>query len=277
MRKKWSILLATAVMSAAMSAPAFAVDWLIDPSDYKYGMNDADWMLDEQAARYDKFGADHQDIFAGLATDREKADAAVRFVADYMEYDSKYTNVHAYYVIRDGKGVCSDYTELLDALLNEAGVECYAVSGWVDGGYYAGDHSWNLAIADGVPVWMDVTAYDTSGSEKYGVSETLWSDHFLYVSSADNGINGITAADYIADVTERGQSSLLTPRSYRESRINQMDIFEEDGGSEKYNYLTVPDGMTMCVTQKGTVVYILQEDIDLPLDVLMEKYPELND
>ena len=104
-------------------------------------------------------------------TDREKARAIFRWVAENISYDvegygtSHFGDLSPDGVLRSREAVCEGYANLFDSLARAAGLEAVTVSGYAKGmGYRAGDHftgapnhAWNAVRIDGGWQLLDCT------------------------------------------------------------------------------------------------------------------------
>lgn len=148
-------------------------------------------------AKYDKDALDSQRAIRRMAekiaknteSDRERLDAVVLFVCEYMTYNpdvrltdeiianadeefmkeygkdefpevygkeltAEFNNRPLYHAVK-GLGNCRNYTEMTTALLNCLGIEAYSILGT-----YESNHIWNLVLIDGEYIWLDVTKTD---------------------------------------------------------------------------------------------------------------------
>lgn len=119
----------------------------------------------------------------GLTNDEQKVRSLSYWITDNIAYDVKMlgngTIVPNKDILRNKRGVCSDYSKLFRSMCDLAGIECYLVDGYSKGlGYSAGrvpetpDHAWNVVFIDNAPRLMDLTwasgAVDVSnGQLKY--------------------------------------------------------------------------------------------------------------
>lgn len=116
----------------------------------------------------------------GLSTDREKIDAIYRYVVENISYDyDKINNIPTTYVpdideiIRDGKGICYDYSAVFAAMLRSQGIPCKLIKGYSTN--VKGYHAWNEVYLADEDRWAIVdTTYDSvliRGGKKIGMEK----------------------------------------------------------------------------------------------------------
>lgn len=104
----------------------------------------------------------------GLKDDEQKVRAMAYWITDNIVYDVKMLRggpvVPNQDILRNKRGVCSDYSKLFRSMCGLAGIECYLVDGYSKGlGYRPGripekpDHAWNVVFIDDEPHLMDLT------------------------------------------------------------------------------------------------------------------------
>lgn len=126
MRKKSLLVLATAVvlvLGGAFTAHAEEVQWIKDPSMW----DDPYYYQTEALEQVQAWATRHVGEISSIVDEESRYAACVSEVCNFLDYDIKYKNPHVYYTIRDGKGVCSDYTSLTAALCDLVGIQ-YEVS-----------------------------------------------------------------------------------------------------------------------------------------------------
>ena len=243
MKKTLKVLLATATISIMATVPAFAAEWMVDPSGYTAGVYSPEWQEAETKAQMEKWVNERKDAIIALPTQREKVDACIQAVCDHYTYDLRSDNVHPYYAYTTGYGVCKDYARDFHALLDSVGVENNVVTGRLNGI----QHDWNYAVVDGVGYYFDLT----------GVDSTTIPDHYKYRTTMD---------------------SQYTEAVVRDTLSCYGDIYKEDGGSRENTYAW-PEGMVPVTGIDGTVIYCLEEDVNawvagtLSTEYMMNKYP----
>lgn len=103
-------------------------------------------------------------------SETEQAKAIYDWITTHIKYDLKAflklspQNQTPEYTIKTGKGLCTDYANLMTAMCRAVGIESYTVYGYTKGyKYYKGkvflhsDHSWNVIRADSVWILTDAT------------------------------------------------------------------------------------------------------------------------
>lgn len=96
-----------------------------------------------------------------LTTDVERAKYAHDYLTHTIDYtyDSEY-NQTAYSAIVNCETVCAGYAHAFQYFMQQMGIPCAYVLGYVQGGY----HAWNLLLLDGDYYVMDVTWDDPLGA-----------------------------------------------------------------------------------------------------------------
>lgn len=103
----------------------------------------------------------------GLKTDREKIEAIYRYMVENISYDyEKINNIPATYVpdideiLREGKGICYDYSAVFAAMLRSQGIPYKFVKGYSTN--VKGYHAWNEVYLADEDRWAIVdTTYDS--------------------------------------------------------------------------------------------------------------------
>ena len=107
------------------------------------------------------------EIITPEMTDEEKVESITRFVIDHMEYTKEALDLrnltedlliktwgeNLYYSLFEGQGVCDGYEKLTHALLQEAGVNSYALTSDI--------HIWELVEINGQYYVLDTTRLDS--------------------------------------------------------------------------------------------------------------------
>ena len=96
-----------------------------------------------------------------LPTDAEKAKYAHDYLTCFVRYDlTAAYNQTAYSALVDNASVCAGYSHAFQYLMQQVGIPCAYVLGYVPGGY----HAWNVVKLDGEYYAMDVTWDDPLGA-----------------------------------------------------------------------------------------------------------------
>ena len=126
MKKRTLVLAALLTLGFAMTAKADIVDgkyvepqWLINPATYD---GNSQWWEVEADAEIRQWAKNNCADIKGIADEDQRYRACVEKVTDFLTYDTMYVNPHVYYTLRDGKGVCADFTALTKALCDEVGI-----------------------------------------------------------------------------------------------------------------------------------------------------------
>ena len=94
----------------------------------------------------------------------ERAFALHDWILDNCVYDGDNVYYSAESLLLHGTGVCNSYTRAYALLLREAGIDCYRVSGYVNGKPSSG-HAWNAVKLDGKWYLVDCTWDDDNRSD----------------------------------------------------------------------------------------------------------------
>lgn len=130
MKKRTLVLAALLTLGFAMTAKADIVDgkyvepqWIINPATYRQHVDgDQPWWEAEADAEIRQWAKNNCADIKGIADEDQRYRACVKKVTDFLTYDTMYVNPHVYYTLRDGKGVCADFTALTKALCDEVGI-----------------------------------------------------------------------------------------------------------------------------------------------------------
>jgi len=128
--------------------------------------------------------------------------------------------------------VCEGYSKAFQYLCDLAGIECYIVSGQMDGGTGAGGHMWNIVVLDGVNYLADVTNSDEG---------TIGSKGQLFLAgtqgSPQNGYAFLISKQYVTYAYYTNMFSLwgediltLSPVNYNANSANTEYGISLDGG-----------------------------------------------
>lgn len=94
-------------------------------------------------------------------TQRQRAQALLRWLIDHAEYDAAVTDCHsAWSIFKSGKGVCDAFTGAYNLLLKLDGIQCRGQNGAMLDGTL---HLWTVAVLDGAEVHIDSTWTNSKG------------------------------------------------------------------------------------------------------------------
>ncbi|GAA4354637.1 transglutaminase-like domain-containing protein [Kangiella marina] len=114
------------------------------------------WRFEPISDIVDKIQPDLSEV----VNDKDKVNHLVKFVHDYLYYQPTPTSFTTEEVITNGYGDCTEYTQLLLALLNAQRIPAREVSGYIylgDDEQRFGGHAWVEALIDGQWVGVDPT------------------------------------------------------------------------------------------------------------------------
>ena len=161
--------LAVAALALAMTMNigimnSFAAEepnWLV-PKDIpvaemrsKYGVDE--WWKAEAIADAKAWAEANKGDIPSIADEKARYEAIVNKVCNFLTYDIKYMQPSIAYTIRDGRGVCSDYTTLSKALCDICDIQARVSIGVAAG---AG-HDMLIVTLNGTNYYSDPTNYDT--------------------------------------------------------------------------------------------------------------------
>ena len=261
MKKALKVLLAAAAISIMATVPAFAAEWLVDPSGYEKGIDDSEWKKAETYAQWDNWAGQYKEEVNAPATQMEKFQKIAEIVKSHFDYDNRYSSLHPYYRIRDGKGSCEDYASAITELCQEAGIECYMAHAYVP----AGPHKINLVNLDGLWYWADATdSYDNSAP--------------LYLSQVASDYYEVSPSKVASECVEYVKGAF----DAQKTSAWGGGIEKEDGGNANILVtVNVPADSVVILKGDGTPIYIPKDvysrytSDEITIFELMEMYPEL--
>lgn len=167
MKKRTLVLAALLTLGFAMTAKADIVDgkyvepqWLINPATYT---GNTQWWEVEADAEIRQWAKNNCADIKGIADEDQRYRACVKKVTDFLTYDTMYVNPHVYYTLRDGKGVCADFTALTKALCDEVGI-----SARISHGILAYDfHDMLKVTINGTEYYSDPTNIKSGSASMY--------------------------------------------------------------------------------------------------------------
>lgn len=232
---KKSILALAMLFTLGFSLTAHAYEepnWLIDRKTYVSRNNGyKTWYEAESEAEVKRWAENNCTDIKGIADEDQRYRACVKKVCDFLTYDLKYTNPMIYYTLRDGKGVCADYTVLTKALCDEVGIKAQISRGIL----YYNDHVMLKVTVNGIEHYSDPTGVDSGATDIYQMTPGYAEDSLL---EPDN--KGIIYTGY--DEGEWTDNLVLCPDGYRMVK----------GRSGKYYY--IPDA-EVCQAEEGLIDY----------------------
>lgn len=151
--------------STTQNESSDGINWIIPRDGYSRGAHDGyDWWQAEAAAQAQKWAEDNKGDIPSIADEKARYEAVANKVCDFLTYDTTldYGHVHIAYSIRDGKGVCSDYTILGKALCDAVGINArISVGANTSAGL---DHNMLKPVINGKEYYSDLSAHDTNGT-----------------------------------------------------------------------------------------------------------------
>lgn len=211
--KKRTLALAalTAAMTFGMSLTSFAAEepnWIVpkglSAGEYNSMYDTTQWWQAEAVAQCRAWAEANKGDIVGIQDEMARYTAIVNKVCGFLTYDINYKNPHIAYTIRDGKGVCSDYTALTLALCEKCNIKAVLSTGALNGV----EHNMVKVTINGAQYYSDPTNYDSGAVGVLGMTPG-------YVEfSCEGGLvsaNGSTGADTNFKEIE---ASLNTPAGY---------------------------------------------------------------
>ena len=142
-------------------------------------------MIDSQQALIDSEAGAYLSMISGGMSNYDKVRIAYEFVVnnnDYVLDSDQNQNIQSSMIYH--QSVCSGYAKEMQYLLNEAGIFCAFIEGYVPGDNGSPEpHAWNLVLIDGEYTYVDATWGDPYyGGEPAGDRPTI-SYSFLCLTS----------------------------------------------------------------------------------------------
>lgn len=167
MKKRTLVLAALLTLGFAMTAKADIVggkyvepQWLINPATYD---GNSQWWEVEADAEIRQWAKNNCADIKDIADEDQRYRACVKKVTDFLTYDTMYVNPHVYYTLRDGKGVCADFTALTKALCDEVGINAR-----ISYGVLANDsHDMLKVTINGIEYYSDPTNIKSGSASMY--------------------------------------------------------------------------------------------------------------
>lgn len=164
--KKRTLALAalTAAMTFGMSLTSFAAEeptWLVpkglSAGEYQSMYGTTQWWQAEAVADCRAWAEANKGDVVGIQDEMARYTAIVNKVCGFLSYDINYKNPHIAYTIRDGKGVCGDYTALTLALCEKCNIKAALSTGALNGV----EHDMLKVTINGADYYSDPTNYDS--------------------------------------------------------------------------------------------------------------------
>lgn len=164
--KKRTLALAalTAAMTLGMSLTSFAAEeptWIV-PKDTPHNVLSQTygtdmWWQAEAVADCRAWAEANKGDIVGIQDEMARYTAIVNKVCGFLTYDINYKNPHIAYTLRDGKGVCSDYTALTLALCEKCNIKAVMSEGSLNGV----EHNIVKVTINGGEYYSDPTNYES--------------------------------------------------------------------------------------------------------------------
>lgn len=164
--KKRTLALAalTAAMTLGMSLTSFAAEepnWIVpknlNSSQYLQEYGTDMWWQAEAVAQCRVWAEANKGDIVGIQDEMDRYTAIVNKVCGFLTYDINYKNPHIAYTLRDGKGVCGDYTALTLALCEKCNIKAELSTGALNGV----EHDMLKVTINGAQYYSDPTNYDS--------------------------------------------------------------------------------------------------------------------
>lgn len=200
MKKRTLVLAALLTLGFAMTAKADIVDgkyvepqWIVNPATYT---GNSQWWNVEADAEIRQWAKNNCADIKSIADEDQRYRACVKKVTDFITYDTMYVNPHVYYTLRDGKGVCADFTALTKALCDEVGINAR-----ISCGVLASDsHDMLKVTINGTEYYSDPTNIKSGSASMYQMTPG-------YVEQGTYGVDVVggmyTGAGYGEDTDRR--------------------------------------------------------------------------
>lgn len=200
MKKRTLVLAALLTLGFAMTAKADIVDdkyvepqWIVNPATYT---GNSQWWEVEADAEIRQWAKNNCADIKGIADEDQRYRACVKKVTDFLTYDTLYAAPHVYYTLRDGKGVCADFTALTKALCDEVGI-----SSRISVGVLANDSHGMLRVTiNGTEYYSDPTNVKSGSASMYQMTPGYVEE---YVREATYVGGSLTGAGYGEDTDRR--------------------------------------------------------------------------
>lgn len=200
MKKRTLVLAALLTLGFAMTAKADIVDgkyvepqWIVNPATYT---GNSQWWEVEADAEIRQWAKNNCADIKGIADEDQRYRACVKKVTDFLTYDTLYAAPHVYYTLRDGKGVCADFTALTKALCDEVGI-----SSRISVGVLANDsHDMLIVTINGTEYYSDPTNIKSGSASMYQMTPGYVEEYVREVTYVGGSLTG---AGYGEDTDRR--------------------------------------------------------------------------
>lgn len=243
MKKRTLVLAALLTLGFAMTAKADIVDgkyvepqWLINPATYT---GNAQWWEVEADAEISQWAKNNCADIKGIADEDQRYRACVKKVTDFLTYDTMYVNPHVYYTLRDGKGVCADFTALTKALCDEVGINAR-----ISYGVLAYDsHDMLKVTINGTEYYSDPTNIKSGSASMYQMTPG-------YVEQGTYGADVVGGMYTGASYSEDTERMLKTPEGMvrvegtdRDYYIPEEEVRQAESGKISFKDLLAKYGV----------------------------------
>jgi hypothetical protein len=162
-----------------------------------------------------------QDIFTDGMSDYDKVLAADQYLRQNLTYDEALKNRLPYESLITGKTVCQGYAMLMYRLLNDSGVDCKIVIGYLSGV----GHSWNKVKLDGNWYNVDTTNNDANNSDIFLLKsdKTMKKNGFI-----EEGDYPQAVADYAGTIVHSNKQSTSLKDLLKDMNIDVTKYSSQD-------------------------------------------------
>ena len=147
--------------STTQDSSSDGINWIIPRDTPAWQLNqqygETDWANAEAIAQVRRWAEENKGDIPSIADEKARYEAIVTKVCDFLTYDTAYMDPHVAYTLRDGKGVCSDYTALTKALCDICGIQAKVSVGTM----YGLNHDMLKVTINGREYYSDPIGYDS--------------------------------------------------------------------------------------------------------------------
>ena len=118
-----------------------------------------------------------QDIVSGACSETEIVDRISNWICRRIAYDDAVDKAGIGW--DTGRGNCIVFSCLFREMCRACNIPCFVILGTADNGSVRGIHEWNVLCINGIWFFCDLTWLKSSGHMTYGMSSTLWEDHYI--------------------------------------------------------------------------------------------------